>query len=182
MSEAKSELDEMEQTNYSITSTSMDPKNNEELIIYVSWEEFLCNFFCFYCVMSTNRNSDSSLLRFVGAKPPAECPGQVPVHVGADNIANRRHGKSVSWELWVEIEIHSDSTGSFLINRRIDDLEKSISDLMTQAGVEGHQQLAAAEKWEISLSVITTFLHNNTKQILNFSLFSYFCTQLQKTI
>lgn len=38
MSEAKSELDEMEQTNYSITSTSMDPKNNEELIIYVSWE------------------------------------------------------------------------------------------------------------------------------------------------
>lgn len=26
--------------------------------------------------------------------------------------------------------------------RRIDDLEKSISDLMTQAGVEGHQQMA----------------------------------------
>lgn len=35
MSEIKSELDEMEQTNYSINSTNMDPKNNEELIIYV---------------------------------------------------------------------------------------------------------------------------------------------------
>lgn len=36
MSETKSELDEMEQTNYSINSNTMDPKNNEELIIYVS--------------------------------------------------------------------------------------------------------------------------------------------------
>lgn len=36
MSEMKSELDEMEQTNYSISSNNMDPKNNEELIIYVS--------------------------------------------------------------------------------------------------------------------------------------------------
>lgn len=35
MSETKSELDEMEQTNYSINSNNMDPKNNEELIIYV---------------------------------------------------------------------------------------------------------------------------------------------------
>ena len=37
MSEIKSELDEMEQTNYSINSNTMDPKNNEELIIYVSF-------------------------------------------------------------------------------------------------------------------------------------------------
>lgn len=36
MSELKSECDEMEQTNYSISSNQMDPKNNEELIIYVS--------------------------------------------------------------------------------------------------------------------------------------------------
>lgn len=37
MSETKSELDEMEQTNFSINSNTMDPKNNEELIIYVSF-------------------------------------------------------------------------------------------------------------------------------------------------
>lgn len=58
MSEIKSELDEMEQTNYSINSNNMDPKNNEELIIYVScgdlftsimssyslwWNIFMCN-------------------------------------------------------------------------------------------------------------------------------------------
>ncbi|CRK86529.1 CLUMA_CG000137, isoform A [Clunio marinus] len=35
MSDMKCELDEMEQTNYSINSNTMDPKNNEELIIYV---------------------------------------------------------------------------------------------------------------------------------------------------
>lgn len=34
MSELKSELDEMEQNNYSMNS-NIDPKNNEELIIYV---------------------------------------------------------------------------------------------------------------------------------------------------
>lgn len=38
MSELKSEIDEMEQTNYSMSSSAnMDPKNNEELIIYVSF-------------------------------------------------------------------------------------------------------------------------------------------------
>lgn len=35
-SDSKSGLDEMEQQNYSINSNNMDPKNNEELIIYVS--------------------------------------------------------------------------------------------------------------------------------------------------
>lgn len=39
MSELKSECDEMEQTNYSISSNTMDPKNNEELIIYVSFRD-----------------------------------------------------------------------------------------------------------------------------------------------
>ncbi|CAH1711815.1 unnamed protein product [Chironomus riparius] len=34
MSELKSEIDEMEKTNYSMNS-NIDPKNNEELIIYV---------------------------------------------------------------------------------------------------------------------------------------------------
>lgn len=46
MSELKNELDEMEQNNYSINSTTMDPKNNEELIIYVSLQLF-CNLFVF---------------------------------------------------------------------------------------------------------------------------------------
>lgn len=42
MSELKSsECDEMEQTNYSINSNQMDPKNNEELIIYVSERDCL---------------------------------------------------------------------------------------------------------------------------------------------
>lgn len=36
MSESTGNLDEMEQQNYSMSSTNMDPKNNEELIIYVS--------------------------------------------------------------------------------------------------------------------------------------------------
>lgn len=39
MSEIKSELDEMEQQSYSINSNTMDPKNNEELIIYVSFSD-----------------------------------------------------------------------------------------------------------------------------------------------
>lgn len=41
MSEIKSELDEMEQQSYSINSNNMDPKNNEELIIYVSFPWFV---------------------------------------------------------------------------------------------------------------------------------------------
>lgn len=45
MSELKSELDEMEPSNYSMNSNiAIDPKNNEELIIYVRIKKF----FCFY--------------------------------------------------------------------------------------------------------------------------------------
>lgn len=36
------ELEEMESTNYSSMNSNMDPKNNEELIIYVSWKIFFC--------------------------------------------------------------------------------------------------------------------------------------------
>lgn len=44
MSEIKSELDEMEQANYSINSNNMDPKNNEELIIYVGVSDFCLHY------------------------------------------------------------------------------------------------------------------------------------------
>lgn len=52
MSEAKSELDEMEQTNYSITSTTMDPKNNEELIIYVRATFFDLFIFVYFLIFA----------------------------------------------------------------------------------------------------------------------------------
>lgn len=85
MSESTGNLDEMEQNNYSMSSTTnMDPKNNEELIIYVSR----------FVYISTEK------IIFVIASPGpvavAERPRPIPVNVRADNLANRRHGQPVS--------------------------------------------------------------------------------------
>lgn len=89
MSEIKSELDEMEQTNYSINSNNMDPKNNEELIIYVSSSHL-------FTFLSRYEFQVIFFISQLGSEFVTKRSGQISVHVRADNIKNRRYGQSVN--------------------------------------------------------------------------------------
>lgn len=128
MSESKSELDEMEQNNYSINSNTMDPKNNEELIIYVSFHRlFTLNILgslSYKLLYRTFRCRRSCKMSRIDSSP----------------CQSRSSRESMTWEIGKQPSDYFIS--EFLPElpfTRIDDLEKSISDLMTQAGVEGHQ-------------------------------------------
>jgi len=72
MSELKSDIDEMEKTNYSMNS-NIDPKNNEELIIYVSLNLILSIF----TLLGTK-----AILKFIflGSELIAERTRQISVH------------------------------------------------------------------------------------------------------
>lgn len=85
-------------------SSNVDPKNMQELTIYVSFHIYALRF-----RTPLKHHLLTLSLYIAGPELAAERPGQVPDHVRSDNLTHRRYGQSNRWP--GEEHIRSDEPG-----------------------------------------------------------------------